>query len=59
MATFLANQITMDYLLNNGENVEELLKELSKADEEHQLVKDVNETNSKFDEIVGKYKAAV
>lgn len=56
---FLANQITMDYLLNNGENVEELLKELSKSNEEHQLVKDVNEKNSKFDEIVEKYKAAV
>lgn len=55
---FVANQITMDYLLNSGEKVEGLLKELAKTQNEHQLLKDVNEKNSKFDEIVEKYKAA-
>lgn len=58
-ADFVANQITMDYLLNNGGNVEDLLKELSNIDEEHSLLEDLKEKNSKFDEIVEKYKTAV
>lgn len=55
---FIANQVTMDYIYNSGNNADELLKELSTVDEQNQLLSDLKEKNSKFDEIVEKYKAA-
>lgn len=53
---FIANQITFDFLDNNGENFEKLLSELKTIEPEHQLVIDLDEKNLKFNEIVEKYK---
>lgn len=54
----LANQVTYDYLTNNGENVEALLADLQAANSEHQLLTDLKEKNAKFDDIVARYQAA-
>lgn len=56
-ADFLANQITFDYLTNNGANVGSLLKELYSTESEHQLLVDLKDKNDKFNEIVAKYQA--
>lgn len=55
---FIANQITLDYLDNDGANVDKLLEELKTVEPEHQLIVDLNEKNDAFDEIVGKYKVS-
>ncbi|PYD07540.1 hypothetical protein DND47_30720, partial [Pseudomonas syringae pv. syringae] len=55
---FLANQVTFDYLTNNGANVESLLQHLEESNPEHQLLADLAEKEAKFDEIVSKYQTA-
>lgn len=55
-ADFIANQITADYLMNNGSKVGPLLEELASVDPDHQLMVELKEKNQLFDEIVSKYK---
>lgn len=57
-ADFIANQITFDYLTNNGDNVGTLLKELYNTEANHQLLVDLKEKNDNFSEIVAKYQSA-
>lgn len=53
---FIANQITFDYLDNNGDNITKLVNDLKAIEPEHPLLVDLEEKNSKFNEIVSKYK---
>lgn len=53
---YLANQITFDYLENNGDNVEKLIEELKSVNPDHQILIDLEEKNNKFNDIVNKYK---
>ncbi|KAK6462895.1 hypothetical protein DFJ63DRAFT_98814, partial [Scheffersomyces coipomensis] len=55
-ADFVANSIIFDYLVNSGDNVEQLLTDLKVQDGEHPLLVDLEEKNQLFDEIVLKYK---
>ncbi|KAK6458725.1 uncharacterized protein RJT20DRAFT_123783 [Scheffersomyces xylosifermentans] len=55
---FIANHITFDYLVNDGANVDKLLVELKEAESDHPLLKDLEEKNSVFDEIVAKYSVS-
>lgn len=52
---FIANQVTFDYVDNNGENVSALLEKLASVDPDHQLLVDLKEKNERFDGIVQKY----
>lgn len=55
-ADFVANQVTFDYLTNDGSNVGPLLKELYATEPEHQLLVDLKDKNDKFNDIVAKYQ---
>lgn len=55
---FIANQVTFDYLTNDGSQVDALLQDLEEANSEHQLLTDLHEKNVKFDDIVAKYQTA-
>lgn len=57
-ADLLANQVTLDYLVNGGENHDELLTQLAAVGPEHQLLADLKDKNAVFDDIVQKYKVA-
>ncbi|KAI5964144.1 uncharacterized protein KGF55_002086 [Candida pseudojiufengensis] len=52
----LANQITLDRLINFGNESEKLLEELKKINGEHELIKDEASKNELFDSIVTKYQ---
>lgn len=56
---FIANQVTFDYLTNNGANVDSLLQKLRESYADHRLLTDLQEKEAKFDEIVTKYQAAI
>jgi coatomer protein complex subunit epsilon len=53
---FIANQITYDFLVHNGENVPKLLSQLQELDNAHPLLSDLKEKNKLFDEVVLKYQ---
>lgn len=53
---FIANQITFDYLTNDGANVTQLYEQLKAIDPHHQMVIDYEEKQSLFDKIVAKYE---
>lgn len=53
---FIANQITYDYLVNNGQNVPLLVSELKSLNPNHQLVLDLNEKEKLFDSVIRKYQ---
>lgn len=55
-ADFIANQITYDYLVNNGQNVMTLFKQLQQLDSKHPVLVDLTEKNQLFDEVVAKYQ---
>ncbi|ABN68163.1 predicted protein [Scheffersomyces stipitis CBS 6054] len=55
-ADFIANQITFDYLVNGGANVDGLLNELKSLDITHPLVVDLEEKTTVFNDIVAKYQ---
>lgn len=55
-ADFIANQITYDYLVHNGQNVAKLLKQLQNIDNEHPLLSDLKQKNQLFNEVVTKYQ---
>lgn len=57
-ATLIANKITFDYIANGGSHVDELLGELKQIDQEHAMLNDYLEKNSKFDEVVAKYNVS-
>jgi coatomer protein complex subunit epsilon len=52
---FIANKITYDYLVHNGENVPKLLSQLQELHNAHPLLLDLKEKNKSFDEVVLKY----
>ncbi|MDC6271841.1 hypothetical protein PP707_06040 [Acetobacter pasteurianus] len=54
----IANLVTLDRIVNNGENVLQLLEQLKKVNAEHELVKDEESKNAIFDSIVAKYQAS-
>lgn len=54
-ANFIANQIAYDQLHSNGENHKELIAELKKLDSDHDLLKDYEQKNQVFDDIVATY----
>lgn len=51
----IANRISFDYVVNNGGNVDKLVKELESLDDAHPYLIDLKKRNDTFDEIVGKY----
>lgn len=55
-ADLIANQITLDRLVNYGQGTNELLAELKKVNAEHELIKDEESKNETFDAIVAKYQ---
>ncbi|KAI5970820.1 hypothetical protein CANMA_000108 [Candida margitis] len=55
-ADLIANQITLDRLVNYGQGTDELLGELKKVNGEHELIKDEESKNEIFDTIVAKYQ---
>lgn len=55
-ATLISNKITLDIIVNKGEDVSKLLEELSKISPDHPHLKDRAEKNAAFEEIVSKYK---
>lgn len=52
---FIANQITFDYLTNEGANAQKLFEELKAVDPSHEMVVDNEEKQALFDKIVAKY----
>lgn len=52
----IANQITLDRLVNYGQGTNELLVELKRVNAEHELIKDEESKNEVFDAIVAKYQ---
>lgn len=55
-ADLIANQITLDRLVNYGQETNGLLAELKKVNVEHELIKDEESKNEIFDAIVAKYQ---
>ncbi|CAD1813185.1 Coatomer epsilon subunit family protein [Candida parapsilosis] len=55
-ADLIANQITLDRLVNYGQGTNELLVELKRVNAEHELIKDEESKNEVFDAIVAKYQ---
>ena len=55
-ADLIANQITLDRLVNHGQGTKGLLAELKKVNPDHDLIKDEESKNEIFDSIVAKYQ---
>lgn len=55
-ATLISNKITLDIIVNKGQNVSDLLGQLSKVSPDHPHLKGRAEKNAAFEEIVSKYK---
>lgn len=54
---FIANQITLNYLIGKSENNSELIEELTNVNPEHGYIAEHKSKNELFDQVVLKYKA--